>query len=162
MAKLQIIEIQESVEVLKRLLKKSSSAVAPRVEMLIAIVNGEQSTNSLALKTKCNRDSIRNWKNLYRQQGIDGLLADSRGGNRQAAISAAQKEQLLKKLSNPKNGFTSYKQAVEWINQSFGLQMEYQAVNKYLKRNFSTKLKVGRKTHINKEENAEALFKKTI
>ena len=51
---------------------------------------------------------------------------------------------------------------MEWINKTFGLEMEYHAVNKYLKRNFKTKLKVGRKTHINKDDSAAALFKKTI
>ena len=162
MSKLQIIEVKESIVTINGLLKKSSHAVVPRLQMLLAIANGMQSTNELALKAKVNRDSIRNWKNIYQEQGINGLLEDNRGGNRKAAINSKQKEQLRQKLANPKGGFTSYKQAMDWINQTFALEMEYQAVNKYLKRHFGTKLKVGRKTHINKEENAEALFKKTI
>lgn len=162
MAILQLITVKESPEELTKLLSKSSYAVKPRIKMLLAITQGIISTQELVNKTKSNRNSILNWKTAYRLNGLQGLLEDSRGGKRPAAISAAQKNQLEHKLSNPKEGFTSYNQALEWINETFGLKMNYQAVNKYLKRHFGTKLKVGRKTHINKEENAAALFKKTI
>ena len=130
--------------------------------MLMAMVNGTTSTQELVFKTKSNRDSIRNWKNSYERGGLQGLLQDKRGGNRPALINAEQKAKLKEKLSNPKGGFTSYKQAVAWIDKNFGLSMNYHTVNKYLKRNFGAKLKVGRKTHINKDDNAAALFKKTI
>ena len=130
--------------------------------MLLSILEGITSTQKLVLKTKANRDSIRNWKNIYRTHGISGLLKDNRGGKRPPAINGEQKLQLQQKLSDNKKGFTSYKEAVAWINTTFGLQMKYHAVNKYLKRNFGTKLKVGRKSHINKDDNAAALFKKTI
>ncbi len=131
--------------------------------MLLAIVNGTTSTQELALEElKPIATALEIGKNIYRQKGIEALLEDERGGKRPAAINAKQKLQLHQKLSDPKNGFASYKEAMEWINKTFGLEMEYHAVNKYLKRNFKTKLKVGRKTHINKDDSAAALFKKTI
>ena len=162
MAILQKITINESKEELTSLLQKSTIATKPRIKMLLAILNDITSTQDLVFKTKANRDSIRNWKNTYRNKGIEGLLGETRGRKQPGAIGPKEKLQLQKKLSDPKNGFTSYKQAMEWINKTFGLEMEYQAVNKYLKRNFGTKLKVGRKTHINKDDSAAALFKKTI
>ncbi len=162
MAILQQITVKETTHELSNLLKSSADSIKPRIKMLLAIVNGTTSTQELALKIKANRNSIGNWKNIYRQKGIEALLEDERGGKRPAAINAKQKLQLHQKLSDPKNGFASYKEAMEWINKTFGLEMEYHAVNKYLKRNFKTKLKVGRKTHINKDDSAAALFKKTI
>jgi transposase len=162
MAILQTITVKETPEELRLLLQKSTVSTKPRIKMLLAILNGITSTQDLVIKTKANRDSIRNWKNTYRSHGIKGLLDESRGRKKPGAIEPKVKLQLEQKLSNPKGGFTSYKQAVDWINTTFGLEMEYHAVNKYLKRNFGTKLKVGRKTHVNKDENAEALFKKTI
>lgn len=162
MAILQTITVKESEEELAALLKKSTVATKPRIKMLLAILNGITATQELVLKTKANRDSIRNWKTTYRIQGIKGLLKESRGRKQPGAIEPKVKLQLQQKLSDPKGGFTSYKQAMAWINESFGLEMQYHAVNKYLKRNFGTKLKVGRKIHINKDENAAALFKKTI
>ena len=130
--------------------------------MLLAIVEGVTSTSELAARTKSNRDSIRKWKNAYRSTGIEGLLKEGRGGKRHGILDDVQKEKLQKKLSEPKEGFTSYKQATEWINKTFEVEMGYHAVNKYLKRNFGTKLKIGRKTHVNKDENATALFKKPV
>ena len=130
--------------------------------MLLAIVEGIISTSDLVNKTKSNRDSIRNWKNIYRDGGIEGLLREDRGGKRFGALDEQQKVKLHKKLSENKGGFTSYKQAADWINTTFGVEMNYHAVNMYLKRNFGTKLKVGRKTHVNKDENATALFKKLV
>lgn len=162
MAILQTIIVKESKEELTSLLSKSTVATKPRLKMLLAIVDGITSTQELVFKTKANRDSIRNWKNTYRDKGIKGLLGETRGRKQPGAIGPKEKLQLQKKLSDPKGGFTSYKQAMDWINKTFDLQMEYQAVNKYLKRNFGTKLKVGRKTHINKDDSAAALFKKTI
>jgi transposase len=162
MAILQQITVKERSEDLSILLKKSADSIKPRIKMLLAIINGTTSTQELSLKTKANRNSIGNWKSIYRQKGIEGLLEDDRGGRRPAAINAKQKLELHQKLSDPKGGFASYKEAMEWINKTFGLEMEYHAVNKYLKRNFKTKLKVGRKTHINKDDSAAALFKKTI
>lgn len=162
MAILQKITIKESKEELTALLQKSTTATKPRIKMLLAILGGITSTQELVFKTKSNRDSIRNWKNTYRDKGIEGLLGETRGRKQPGAIGPKEKLQLQKKLSDSKGGFTSYKQAMDWINKTFGLQMEYQAVNKYLKRNFGTKLKVGRKTHINKDDSAAALFKKTI
>lgn len=162
MAILQQITVKETSDELSNLLKKSADSIKPRIKMLLAIIGGTTSTQELVLKTKANRNSISNWKSTYRQKGIEGLLEDDRGGKRPAAINAHQKIQLQQKLSDPKAGFTSYKEAMDWINKTFGLEMEYHAVNKYLKRNFKTKLKVGRKTHINKDDSAAALFKKTI
>lgn len=162
MAILQKITVKETPEELKLLLQKATVSTKPRIKMLLAVLNGITSTQDLVLKTKANRDSIRNWKNIYRSQGIKGLLGENRGGKNPGAIGPEVKLQLKEKLSNPKGGFTSYKQAVDWINTTFGLEMEYHAVNKYLKRNFGAKLKVGRKTHVNKDDSAEALFKKTI
>ena len=162
MAILQKITVKETPEELKLLLQKATVSTKPRIKMLLAVLNSITSTQDLVLKTKANRDSIRNWKNIYRSQGIKGLLGENRGRKNPGAIGPEVKLQLKEKLSNPKGGFTSYKQAVDWINTTFGLEMEYHAVNKYLKRNFGAKLKVGRKTHVNKDDSAEALFKKTI
>ena len=162
MATLQIISVKESSEQLNKILGNSSASIKQRIKMLLAIVTGINATSDLALKTKCNRDSIRNWKNIYRQAGIAGLLREGRGGKRHGALNEEQKAKLQQKLSEPKGGFTSYKQATDWINTTFEVDMKYHAVNMYLKRNFGTKLKVGRKTHVNKDENATALFKKPV
>jgi transposase len=71
-------------------------------------------------------------------------------------------KKIEKKLSDPKNAFTSFGQAQTWLKEEFGIAKNYHAVNKYLKRNFGAKLKVGRKSHVRKDEAAVAVFKKPI
>lgn len=159
---LQKITVKETPGELAVILHKATLATKPRIKMLIAISNGMTSTQDLVTKTKSNRDSIRNWKNTYKSEGIKGLLSETRGRKKPGAIGPEAKLQLKQKLSDPKGGITTYKEAMEWINKTFDLEMQYQAVNKYLKRNFKTKLKVGRKVHINKDPTAETVFKKTI
>ena len=105
-------------------------------------------------------DSSGTYKNIYRTAGLQALLTENCGGHKREAISKEAHKQLEKRLGDPKGGFTSYPQAVAWINETFGLAMKYQPVNKYLKYHFYTKLKVGRKSHISKDPLAEAAFKK--
>src|SRR5580704_7870402 len=123
MAKLQTIIVKESVAELTRRIGNSTLSIKPRLKMLLAIANGVTSTTELVLKTKSNRDSIRNWKNTYREQGIEGLLTESRGGKRYGTIDKEQKAKIQEKFADPKNGITSYKQATAWINSAFGLEM---------------------------------------
>ena len=162
MALLQKITVKEDVAQLRKIVANSTPAVKPRIKMLLSIAEGVLSTSDLVQKTKANRDSIRNWKNVYREQGIEGLLKEDRGGKRFGTLDEQQKAKLHKKLSEAKGGFTSYIEAKDWINITFGVKMTYPAVVMYLKRNFGTKLKVARKTHVNKDENATALFKKPV
>jgi len=162
MAILLRITVKETKEELELLLKKLGDSAKPKLKMLLSILNGIESTSELVSITKANRDSIRLWKNQYRDHGLQALIKENRGGKRHGALNDSQKQELLERLSAPKGGFTSYKAAMEWINETFNIQMNYHAVNIYLKRNFGTKLKVGRKSHINKDENATALFKKLV
>src|SRR5580692_1248221 len=99
MAKLQTISVKESATELTKLIGNSSPAIKPRLKMLLAIANGITATNELTAKAKSNRESIRQWKNIYSQNGIVGLLEDNRGGKRHGAINEKQKIELHKKLS---------------------------------------------------------------
>ena len=89
-------------------------------------------------------------------------MAFNAGGDYRSGFSDAEKEKIAQKLAEPKQAFTSYKQAQDWINETFGVDKQYHAVNKFLKRNFGVKLKVGRKSHIKKDEEAVAFFKNAV
>ena len=153
------IKVSQTPEELKKLISKSSLHHRPRLKMLYHICCGITATEELVRRTKANKNSIAGWKNRYKSGGLEALLSDKRGGNRPAIVNEEQKKQIAKKLSDPREAFTSYKQAARWINDTFSLQMSYHAVNQYLKRSFGTKLKVGRKSHVQKDAAAEAVFK---
>lgn len=162
MAVLQLVTIREPMEELQRLYKRSSSIIKLRLKLLLLIQQGVVATQVLAAKLKVSDNCIGKWKKRYQQEGLEGLLKERRGGNRKGAIGAAIHQQIKKRLSDPKAGLTSYKQAQAWINATFGLSMKYHAVNKYLKYHFHSKLKVGRKSHIQKDPLAEQTFKKGV
>jgi len=155
------LSIIESSEDLKKLLSKAPIHHRPRLKMLVLISQGIHLNATLAAKTGAGLRSIVRWKQTYSSNGLEGLLSDKRGGDYRSSIDEAGKAKLEAKLSDPKGAFTSFGQAQAWIKEELNVDMNYHAVNKYLKRNFGASLKVGRKSHVKKDEAAVAVFKKT-
>lgn len=162
MAKSIPIIIKESVEQLKTLRSRPSISAHLRVrlKMLILMLEGVSSVKELSARTGANRDSILGWKHLYNNGGLTALLREGRGGDMRSGITAEQRKQIADKLNCPKNGLRTYKEAQQWLKDELGIDKSYKAVNAYLKRNFGTKLKVGRKSHVKKDETATADYKK--
>lgn len=161
MAKALEIKVKESLTQLRQL-QKGQPNKRLRIQMLVLIKEKKQQTkDGLASALGVSNKSIHIWRHNYLKGGIELLLEDKRGGNKVAQITPAMSLRIEKRLSNPKEGFKSYVEAQQWINEQYGLSMEYQAVNKFLKRKFNTKLKVARKSHIDKDAADEAVFKKS-
>lgn len=158
MAKGIVITVKEGVDEIKSLYSKAPIHLRTRYKMLLLILNGCTGTNDLASKTGVSRNTISIWKQRYSIGGLDRLRSDDRGGDFKSEISAADKKKIEKKLSDPKDAFTSFGQAQVWLKEELGIDKNYHAVNKYLKRNFGAKLKVGRKSHVKKDEAALAVF----
>lgn len=160
MAKSVIVTVKENISDLKMLYSKAPIHLRPRYKMLLTIAGGQSSSQELAAKTGVSRNTIAAWKRSYNEGGIDLLMSDQRGGDFKSNISADDKKKIEKKLSDPKKAFTSFTEAQTWLKEQLGIDKNYHAVNKYLKRNFGAKLKVGRKSHVKKDEAAVAVFKK--
>jgi transposase len=160
MAKAVIISVKETSEELKKLKGKAPVHLQPRLKMLLLITGGLTGSVELSAKVGVSRNSIASWKVDYNEGGIDQLLSDHRGGDYQSGITAEQKKKIEQKLSNPQDAFTSFGMAQDWLKNELGIEKQYHAINKYLKRNFGAKLKVGRKSHVKKDEAAVAVFKK--
>jgi len=155
------IKIKEDKVTLQKLKSQSGSHLHPRIKMLLALLAESTTTNAeLAAATGASLRSIARWVKNYTTGGLDALLAEGRGGDHRSGISEEKKKQLANKLSDPKSGFRSYGEAKAWAEKELGIEKEYHAFNKYLKRNFNTKLKVGRKSHVKKDDAAIAVFKK--
>ena len=90
------------------------------------------------------------------------MLSDNRGGYKKAAITPKVNKALSDRLNNPKEGFRSFIEVQQWLVTEFGIEMEYHAVNKYVKRKFGARLKVSRKSHVLKSPGDEAVFKKPV
>lgn len=162
MAKPVIIQVKESISELKILYSKAPVHLRPRYKMLLLIAGGLTSSQELAAKTGVSRNTIAAWKRAYSIGGINQITSDQRGGDFKSNISTEDKKKIEEKLSNPVNAFTFFAEAQLWLKEELGIDKKYHAVNKYLKRNFGAKLKVGRKSHVKKDEAAVAVFKKPI
>lgn len=160
MAKVLLIVVSESAEALKKAKAKAASHQRARLEMLQLLAGGISDTTTLASRTGAGRNTIVTWKKRYGAGGLAALLGDGRGGDKRSGLSGEQKQIIAQKMQDPEDAFTSYTQAQRWLEQEHGIVKNYQALNKYLKRNFGAKLKVGRKSHLKKDEAAVAVFKK--
>ena len=153
--------VKENAACLRKRRSQVSPHLHPRIKMLQGILQGIHKNNALAAHTGSGLRSIIRWKSLYQQGGIDLLLEEKRGGDMRSQFDERSHAQLAHKLSNPVDAFTSYDEARAWIKKELGIELSYMATWLYLRRNFGTKLKVGRKSHVKKDEAAVAVFKKS-
>jgi transposase len=123
---------------------------------------GSISKYVLAKQLGSSHSSVGKWRSDYLSNGIDYLLKENRRGTKKAAITSEVNQALSKRLNNPRQGFRSFIEVQQWLATEFGIDMEYHAVNKYVKRKFGARLKVSRKSHVLKSPADEAVFKKPI
>lgn len=86
---------------------------------------------------KCDRDrelaggilapdpsTITRWLQKYRQQGLAGLLKMKKPPGQDPTIKGEVLELLKAKLNSPE-GFASYGEIVNWLNENHGLDVSY-------------------------------------
>jgi transposase len=162
MRQLLTVSVKESIPELKLLQKKNPGKYKALQMLILLKQKGALSKDSLALMTGASDKSIHIWRTKYRKGGIKSLLEDGRGGKKKAAITEKMHQQLNSRLHNPRTGFRSFIEIQQWLSEEFGLTMNYHAVNKYVKRKFGARLKVSRKSHVQKSPADEAVFKKPV
>ena len=161
MAILKKLQIKESVTELKKLQHKSPSYLSVRLQMLLVMKTKDiHSKRGLSDILGISANSIQSWKKLYSQSGIDKLMEYHRGGNKQPVIDAKADKAILAKLSNPYEAPRSYKELQQWVDENLIKGINYHTLNKHVKNKHKKKLKVVRKSHIKKDEQAVAAFKK--
>lgn len=162
MRQILAISIREKLSEL-RILQKQYPGKYKAIQMLILLrQKGPLSKDDLAVMTGASTQSIHSWRTKYLSGGMEALLQENRGGHKKAAITDKVHQQLSKRLTSPKEGFRSFIEIQQWLEKEFGIKMEYHAVNKYVKRKFGARLKVSRKSHVQKPPAAEAVFKKPV
>lgn len=164
MANSKNIIVKESEQELKKLLRQQPNHKKNRINMLIVLKKTERSLSKteLASLLKVNHNTAQKWRKSYFEKGVDGLLFDGRVGFKPSKINSETHQAIEKRLTSPKDAFTSYVDLINWIVENYIPNgINYHTVNKYVKRHFGAKLKVSRKSHIKKDENAVDTFKKT-
>ena len=164
MPALKTIIIKESLKELKALQKGASAPIIKRLSFLIVIKKNKQSVSKRELSASLGIDanSVTNWKRIYEQEGINGILKDNRGGFKPSLITAAEHKAIETKLKDPNNGIRGYNELLQWVKTELKKDLKYITLLKYAERNFGSKIKVARKSHVKKDENAAEAFKKTL
>jgi len=164
MSKAKQIFVRERVTELKGLLVNRSVTISNRIRMLILIKNHEGiglSKQALGKMLGVSSSSIQIWRKLYEKGGLSLLLEDKRVGFKPSLITQEEHEKIGEKLHNPTNGLRGYIELQEWISQEFAKTIKYNTLLKYCGRNFGSKSKVARKSHVKKDLQAVEDLKKT-
>lgn len=88
------------------------------------------------------------------------MLQDKRGGNRTPLIDAKADKAIAARLSDGGNAPRSFKELQQWVHDNYIPGINYHTLNKHVKRKYGAKLKVARKSHVQKDEQAVEAFKK--
>jgi transposase len=157
------LEINESAEYLSKSFKKARSAgEKERLQMLWWIKTG-QVTQHKQLSQRLGRDgsTVTRWLQKYKQGGLGKLLEVKAAPGATPRITAEMRSQLVEKLQCPQ-GFSSYGQIVEWLEQEFHVQVKYKTVYRLVRYELKAMLKVPRPKSKDQDEEAVSLFKKTF
>jgi transposase len=140
--------------------------MSPRIKMLIVMKqSGENGISKRELMDAvgvCSQ-SIHDWRTAYNQGGIAALLFNGRKGKsgKPSVFTKEEHQRLEEKLHDPKNGLAGYVELQQWLASEFNKEVKYNTVLKYAMKHFGSSVKVARKSHVKKNEQAGDAFKKT-
>lgn len=159
------LTVIESIKELRTLQRQYGELIGKRMHMLIEIKKHEKtgiSKRDLSSLTGINHNSIVKWRNMYLLEGIEVLLKHGRKGFKPSIVTEEEHKKIKAKLHDPKNGIRGYTELLEWVKTELNKDMKYITLLKYTERHFGTKIKVARKSHVKKDEEAVSTFKKTL
>jgi transposase len=165
MSKPKPLIVKETQHELVQLRKNSSDTKNKRLLMLIELKKEKGnaiSKRDLALRIGVDPNSITAWKRLYEQSGIEGIMSDGRVGFKTSVVSIEEHKKIEQKLKDPKNGIRGYVELLDWVKTELSKDMKYITLVKYAERHFESKIKVARKSHVKKDDQAVETFKKSL
>jgi hypothetical protein len=161
----KIFPIKESIADIKKLQRKSTAIISKRLTALLVFKRNEATGISKLLASKetgINQNSIQAWRSLYIKGGIEALTKHNNIGYKPSKINTEQEAELKKILHNPENGFVGYIELQVWFNETYNMEIEYNTFRNFIVRKFKSKIKVARKYHAKKDQEAVDTFKKTL
>jgi transposase len=162
MAKKRVFTIIESRAYLESLRKKSTSHRI-KTRLLFLLVKDEprfRVLDDLSNYLDVSKASLRRWAKLYDESGLEILLTISNGGKRREVVPFSIHKGLEEQLHNSNDPLLGYHHAIDWVKSTYGVELKYNTLRMYMKRHFGTKLKIPRKSHYKKDEQAIEVFKK--
>jgi transposase len=162
MARALKIEISESVEYLEKSLRNARTASQKEKLQMLWWLKSGQVRQHQELSRRLGRDgsTISRWLQKYRRGGLSELLAKKNSSGKPWEIEGEMLEQLQVQLQQPE-GFKSYGEIQQWLEQRFGKTVKYKTVHKTVRYRLNAKLKAPRPQSAKQDEQAVSQFKKT-
>lgn len=156
-------EIRESIFEFKQMLKtEKKPRRKERLRMLYLFRTGQAKTRkSAAEMLSVHRTTVSIWLNAYERGGLGRLLHMKTKPNHKSSLPVHVLHTLKRKLRR-RRGFNSYKSIQRWLEKRYSLSVPYSTVHGIVRYGLKAKLKVGRKSHVKKNEKDGVAFRKNI
>jgi transposase len=141
-----------------------SSMISKRLQALLIFKQNEHqgvSKRDVALIIGVNHNSKQTCRKSYIEGGITSLISPSKKSNIVSVITEEQESIIKDQLNTPNNGFVGFTKFLQWFNESQKTNIKHTTFYAFLVRKFNAKVKVARKSHIKKDQQAVEDFKKT-
>jgi len=102
--------------------------------------------------------SVRRWLNTYNSVGLSVYLQKNTRTRHSKIITKEIHLGLKARLEDPLNPFNGFWDAQDWIRDTYGVEVNYKTLWKYITHKLHGKLKVPRKSNIRKDKNASEDF----
>ncbi len=157
------IQIVESVETLKDLMNKQRTSVNyAKVQALYLLkVRAVETVQHLSVVLGKGEATIHRWLRLYREGGIESLLAERKKTGRPKKISVEMAAHLQQELKDPQ-GFSSYQEVRIWLWAMQGIKLAYTTLHRFVRYELKAKLKVARPKSIRQQPAAVETFKNLL
>lgn len=155
-------KLKETIKELEDLRSKTKNHRL-KTRLLFLIIKDDsryKTLDSISEQLDVSVSSLRRWRITYTTKGLAELLTISNGGKRREVVTSNIHMGLEKKVKDSEDPLLGYNHAVEWVKEEFGVLLKYNTLRTYMKRHFKTKLKIPRKSHYKKDDEAVMLFKK--
>ncbi len=155
-----VIESEQHLNYLLRIQRRPRQQ--SRVKALLMIKQGKvKYTAEIAKKLRFSRRAIYDWLQSYKAGGIEEYLSVASRGKRNEKLNSEEKAALSEKLQDASTDITSYVELTRWASEHFGKEIPYHVIYKFCRQKLNSRLKIARKSHHKKDEQAVEAFKKT-
>ena len=155
------LEITESEEELRALLRSQKTASAKERIQLLYLLKSEQART---IKQAANllgrhRVTLQKWAQRYRQGGLEQLLSRKPRLGGKSTLPSWAEISLRKRLEQPE-GFESYEAIRQWLATELGIEAPYKTVHKWVYYRLGASPKVVRPKSEKQDEAQLAAYKK--
>ena len=159
--KSKITVAEDLIELRKKLNSTKDHKVKLKLKSLIILKeNPGKRQEDIANYLCIGYSTLKRWYRNYSTKDLDSFITIVPTGQKKSVIPEEVHEALKEKLHDSSYPLLGYWDAVSWVESNFGVTVKYQTLRKYMIKHFGTKLKVPRKSHYKKDEQAiEAFFK---